>query len=208
MEKYNCNAFIIECFELCGSRIAADRKITPCLTNILLKDEGYPAACEGDLSALFTIMITMYLSRKPAYMGNTIYNAEENTLRIYHDALSLKMKGLDKPDLPYEMQPFTHETLGAFGTTIRYDFSLDKGKVVTILRANPVRRKMMLAKGEIIKGRGFRETGCTLGVIIEIPNVKEFYHKGADIGSHLVVVYGDYTKEIRKLGEIMNYEVL
>ena len=41
MEKYNCNAFIIECFELCGSRIAADRKITPCLTNILLKEEVF-----------------------------------------------------------------------------------------------------------------------------------------------------------------------
>ncbi len=135
-------------------------------------------------------------------------HASNNTLRIYHDAAALKMKGLEQPDLPYEIRPFTHKTTGAFGTTIRYDFSLDKGKVVTILRANPVRRKIMLAKGEIIKGIGFRETGCTLGVNIEIPNVKEFYHKGADIGSHLVVVYGDYTKEIRKLGEIMNYEVL
>ncbi|MFC2126299.1 hypothetical protein ACFLU5_16005 [Bacteroidota bacterium] len=208
MNKYNCNAFIIRCFELCGSHIAADRKITPCLANILLRDEGYPSACEGDLNALFTTMIAMYVSRKPVYMGNTIYDAEEKRLRITHDAATLKMKGLGLPDLPYEIQPFTHETAGAFGTTIRYDFSLDKGQAVTVLRANPVRRKMMLAKGEIIEGTGFRETGCSLGVNIGIPDVKEFYHKGADIGSHLVVVYGDYTKEIRKLGEIMNYEVL
>jgi len=208
MNKYNCNAFIIRCFELCGSHIAADRKITPCLANILLRDEGYPSACEGDLNALFTTMIAMYVSRKPVYMGNTIYDAEANILRITHDAATLKMKGLEQPDLPYEIQPFTHETAGAFGTTVRYDFSLDKGQAVTVLRANPVRRLMMLAKGEIIEGTGFRETGCSLGVNIEIPDVKEFYHKGADIGSHLVVVYGDYTKEIRKLGEIMNYEVV
>ena len=208
MNRYNCNAFIIRCFELCGSHIAADRKITPCLANLLLRDEGYPSACEGDINALFTTMIAMYVSRKPVYMGNTIYDGNENILRITHDAATLKMKGLEQPELPYEIQPFTHETAGAFGTTIRYDFSLDKGQPVTVLRANPVRNKMMLVKGEIIEGTGFRDTGCSLGVNIGIPDVKDFYHKGADIGSHLVVVYGDYTKEISSLGEIMNYEVL
>lgn len=208
MNRYNCNAFIIRCFELCGSHIAADRKITPCLANILLRDEGLPSACEGDLNALFTAMIMMYLSRKPVYMGNVHYNAENNTLRVYHDAATLKMKGLQEPDLPYEIQPFTHETSGAFGTTIRYDFSLDKGQPVTVTRFDPVRRKAMLTKGKIVGGRGFRDYGCTLGVHIEIPDVKEFYHKGADIGSHLIVVYGDHTDEVKKLGEIMNYEVL
>ena len=208
MKRYNCNAFSMECFELCGSHIAADRKITPCLSNVLLRDEGYGSCCEGDINALFTAITFMYLTKKSVYMGNTSYIAGENRLSISHDAAGLKMKGYDKPELPFEIQHFTDKSTGGFGTTIRYDFSRDKGQEVTISRSNPARKKIMLAKGKIIDGIGFRQTGCTLGVNIEIPKVRELYHQGADIGNHLVVVYGDYTREMRELASIMNYEVL
>ena len=66
----------------------------------------------------------------------------------------------------------------------------------------------MLTKGQIIDDMGFRQTGCSLGVNIKIANAKEFYHQGADIGNHLVVVYGDYVREMKELAKIMNYEIL
>ena len=208
MKKYNCNAFSMECFELCGSHIAADRQITPCLSNVLLRDEGYGSCCEGDINALFTAITFMYLSKKSAYMGNTTYIASDNILSIMHDAAGLKMKGYDKPESAYEIQHFTDKSADGFGTTIRYDFSQDKDQEVTISRSNPFRRKIMLAKGRIKSGFGFRQTGCSLGINVEVPKVKNLYHLGADIGNHLVVVYGDYIKEMRDLASIMNYEIL
>jgi hypothetical protein len=208
MKRYNCNAFSMECFEFCGSHIAADRKITPCLCNVLLRDEGYGSCCEGDINALFTAITFMNLTKKSVYMGNTSYVAGENRLSISHDAAGLKMKGYDKPELPFEIQHFTDKSAGGFGTTLRYDFSRDKGQEVTISRANPFRRKIMLAKGKVIDGLGFRQTGCTLGVNVEVQKVKELYRQGADIGNHLVVVYGDHLQEMRELARIMNYEVL
>ena len=208
IKRYNCNAFSMECFELCGSHIASDRKITPCLSNVLLRDEGYGSCCEGDINALFTAITFMYLTKKSVYMGNTTYMAGENKLRITHDAAGLKMKGYENPELPYEIQQFTDKSTGGFGTTLRYDFSRDKGQEVTISRSNPIRRKIMLAKGKITEGIGFRQIGCTLGLFIDVPKVKELYHKGADIGNHLVVVYGDHIQDMRELASIMNYEVL
>jgi L-fucose isomerase-like protein len=208
MKRYNCNAFSMECFELCGSHIAADRKITPCLSNVLLRDEGYGSCCEGDINALFTAITFMYLTKKSVYMGNTSYIASENRLSISHDAAGLKMKGYDNPELPYEIQHFTDKSAGGFGTTLRYDFLKDKGQEVTISRSNPFRRTIMLAKGTIIDGLGFRQTGCTLGINVEVPKVKELYHQGANIGNHLVVVYGDYIQEMKDLASIMDYEVL
>jgi hypothetical protein len=118
------------------------------------------------------------------------------------------MKGLDQPDLPYEILNFTHESSGGFGTTIRYDFSQDIGQEVTISRSNPFSRKIILAKGKITGGKGFREYGCKLGLDIETPDVRELFHKCADIGNHLVLVYGDCTNDMRKLGKILNYEIL
>jgi L-fucose isomerase-like protein len=208
MKRYACNAFSMECFELCGSHIAADRKITPCLSNVLLRDEGYGSCCEGDINALFTALTFMYLTKKSVYMGNTSYIAAENRLSITHDAAGLKIKGFDKPEVPYEIQQFTDKSTGGFGTTLRYDFTADKGQEVTISRANPFRRKIMLAKGRIINGIGFRQIGCTLGLNIEVPEVRKLYKLGADIGNHLVVVYGDCTAEMRELADLMKYEVL
>jgi len=206
MNRYGCSAFSIRCFELCGSKIASDRKLCPCLANVLLRDEGYPSACEGDTSALLAAMLMMYVSKKSAYMGNVNYDAKKSELHFIHDAAGLRMRGIAGPDSAYEIQPFTHESTGSFGTTIRYDFSRDVGEVVTIARANT--SKLLLTKGEIVAGHGFRSFGCSLGFKVRVPDALELYHKAAEVGNHLAVVYGDYTRELRDLADLMKFELL
>ena len=75
MSMYNCNAFTIECFELCASLEPWNRRFTPCFTHALLKDTGFPSACEGDINALLAMMVEMYLSKKAAYMGNPSFSS-------------------------------------------------------------------------------------------------------------------------------------
>ena len=67
---------------------------------------------------------------------------------------------------------------------------------------------MLLAKGKITGGKGFKDYGCTLGFDFEFPDVEGFYHKCADIGNHLVIVYGDYTRDMKKLAKIMDFEIV
>ncbi len=52
MSQHECNAFTIECFEFCSSRLPEKWKITPCLVHTLLKDQGHASSCEADLGAL------------------------------------------------------------------------------------------------------------------------------------------------------------
>lgn len=206
MKKYECNAFTIPCFELCVTKVPAERKFTPCLTHALLRSEGYPSTCEGDLSVLLSTMVLMYISKKSTYMGNPrIGSKEENILHIAHDGVSLKMKGLDKPNLPYEIRPFTY---GGWGSVLRYDFTEDKGQQVTLARFNPTATKLLVTKGEIVGGES-KGRGCSgMNIDIKVPDVKEVIHKQADFGHHLAMVYGNYTEEIKKLGELMNFEVV
>jgi len=208
MKRHNCNAFALRCFELCGSHIGADRKICPCLANILLRDEGYPSCCEGDINALFTSMILMYLGKITPYMGNVQYRPEGNIISMNHDAAGFRLKGWDKPEIPYEIRNFVHESNGGFGTTIRYDFAQDKGQEVTVCRSNYIRKKMLLAKGNITSGKGFSVYGCTLGFDFEVPDSEGLYHACADIGNHLVIAYGDFTKDIKKLAKIIDFEIV
>lgn len=203
MKRYNCNAFAFECFEACSARLSDDWKFVPCLTHTLLKDEGYPSACEGDLNALLAMNILMGISRKSAYMGN-LGMVDKDVIYIFHDVPGMKMCGFDKPDLPYELRNFVQS---GWGVQAKVDFAKIKEKKVTIARFNPLANKIMVAKGEVIGCEGFSKPGCTLKAIIRVPNAKGLCKKRSDYGYHFAMVYGDYTQELDQLAEMINVEV-
>jgi len=205
MSEFECNAFTIECFELCSSLNTWKRRFTPCLTHALLKDSGYPSACEGDINALLAMMIEMYLSRKAVYMGNPNIDKKNNILNIHHSVASLKMRSIDSGASSYEIHSFTKS---GFGATLRHDFNKDIGEIVTIGRFDPSGTKMLITKGRIIGGGGLVGYACAQNINIEIPNGYEFWRESQNFGHHLALVYGDYINKIRDLGNLMNFEVI
>jgi hypothetical protein len=204
MKENGCNAFTIECFELCSSMQPWNRRFTPCLTHALLKDNGIPSACEGDINALLAMMVETYLSRKAVYMGNPDVYPDDNTLTIHHSVASLNMNGFGKKDTPYDIHSFTKD---GFGATLRHDFNKDKGRPVTVARFDPTATKILVSSGKIIGGTGMSGGGCSQRVDIRIPDAKTFWEESQDYGHHLAMVFGDYVDDIRKLGKIMNYKV-
>ncbi len=205
MESYGCNAFMIECFELCSAMQPWERRFTPCLTNALLKDSGYPAACEHDTSALMAMMVLMYLSRKAVYMGNPDVDIDANTIRIHHSVASLKMAGLDEPDTPFGIQSFTN---AGFGATLRHDFNQEKGEAVTVARFDSTGSKLLVTSGTILSGGGLEGQGCAQTVTFRIANGKRFLREQQNFGHHLTLVLGDYVEDVRLLGEAMGFEVV
>ncbi len=205
MRKYGCKAFTIDCIELCGSQIPNQRQFTPCLTHTFLKDQGIPSACEGDMNALLAMTAEMYTARKSVYMGNPVYRKAENLLRVFHDVPGLKMNGLEQPDLPFEIRNFT---AGGWGATVRYDFSRDQGQPVTLGRFDPAATKLLVARGEVVRGFGTDRSGCSLGLDLKVPRLMDLYHEHAAFGQHLAVVYGDYSRELKQLAALMNLSVV
>lgn len=204
MAEHSCNAFTICCPELCSSQQPWRRRFTPCLTHSMLKDSGFPSACDRDISALLTMALKMYLSRKAVYMGNIDIDRKENILSLHHSVASLKMNGIDGPPSNYKIRSFT---VAGFGVTLRHDFNEDKGKEVTIGRFDPTGKKLLMTKGTIIGGKD-RDLGCSNTVDIKITNGRELWRENQNFGPHVTIVFGDYTEEIRNLASIMNFEVI
>ena len=204
MEKYDCNAFTIECHELCSSLNPWNRRFTPCLTHALLKDTGFPAACEGDVNALMAMMLEMYVSDKSVYMGNPFFNYDENTLRLKHSNCSLKMDGFYAQNTPYDIHSFAE---AGFGATLRHDFKKHTGTQCTVARFDPSGMKILVTKGDVITGIGNEGFGCEQSVTVRITDCYEFWRSSQNYGHHFSLVYGDYTKEIRDLGDMMNFHV-
>jgi L-fucose isomerase-like protein len=151
------------------------------------------------------MMIEMYISRKAVYMGNPTINKKTSTLNISHSVASIKLNGFDQPDTPFDIQSFTNT---GFGATLRHDFTKDIRQKVTVGRFNPEGTKMLISNGEVIGGGGMTGCGCAQNVDIKLPNGYEFWRASQEFGHHLAMVYGDYTQDIRNLGDLMKFEVV
>jgi len=203
--KYDCNAFGIECFELCSSMQPWNRRFTPCMTHSMLKNAGFPSTCEKDVSALLAMAVMMYISQKPAYMGNPDFDHEHNIITLHHSDSPTKMHGFDQPGDYYEIKSFTHS---GFGATLRYDYEKKIGQKVTLARFDPTGRKMLIVPGEISGGGGMDGYGCAQTVSFKVSNSKEIMRKMQDFGHHLAMVFDDWTDPIKDLSVLMGFEVI
>ena len=207
MNRHGCNAFTIECFEFCSSRLPEKWTITPCLIHTLLRDLGYAASCEADLGALLAVRLLMSVSKKSSHMGNADPRKAENTFQINHSVPGIKMNGYDKPDLPYQLGYFVES---GWGTKAVVNFMDNNEKIVTVARVHPSAKKILVLKGELVGAMGWGDKntlGCSVAAVIKSSNGEKFIERRSDYGNHLPWVYGDYSEEMKNLGEMLNMEV-
>lgn len=210
MKKYNCNAFTIECFEFCTSRLPQKWNITPCLIHTMFKDQGIASACEGDLGGLLAMQMLMSASKKSPHFGNMFYQQDgKGVLTVNHSVPGIKMNGFDKPGLPYQLGHFVQS---GWGTKAIVDFMNNNEKEVTVARMNPEGTGLLVLKGKLVGSHGWGEDllGCNVHAHIigkESGTAEEYVRKQADYGNHLAWVYGDYSDQLKELGDITGIDV-
>lgn len=208
MQEHGCNAFTIECFEFCSSRLPERWKITPCMIHTMFKDQGISSACEGDFAALLSMQILMGLSRKSSHMGNMFFR-KNGTMEINHAVPGIKMHGQDKAGLSYQLGRFVES---GWGTKVVVDFTESVEDRVTVVRMNPTADRLLVLKGKLVNSHGYNEDllGCSVSAFVvgsESNTATEFMKKQVDYGNHLVWVYGDYTEELEQVCEILNLKI-
>ena len=211
MKEHNCNAFTIECFEFCCSRLPQKWNITPCLVHTMFKDLGIPSACEGDLGGLLAMQMLMSLSNKSPHFGNMFYEVKaKGVMTINHSVPGIKMNGYDKPGLPYQLGHFVES---GWGSKAIVDFMQNDEKDITVVRMNPTATGLLVLKGKLIGSNGWGEDllGCNVSAFIvgkESGTAEEFVRKQADYGNHLCWVYGDYSDQLKELGSLIGVDVV
>ena len=203
MQKYGCNAFSTSCVELCRSRIPQNRKFVPCIAHTLNKDRGIPSACEEDLNAMLAMMLLMYTAKKPAFMGNPLYESDE-LMSIHHSVPCLKMNGFDQPDLDFSIYSFTGQ---GFGGKIQIDFSQNREDEVTLARFDPTGTKMLIKTGRVLRTE-YRETYCSPFYYLEMENVRGYLHEMMNFGHHQALVFGNQISKMRVLADMMGFTLV
>ncbi|MBC8869021.1 MAG: hypothetical protein H8E44_06365 [Planctomycetes bacterium] len=203
IEGHGCNAFTMECFELCSSKLSHDWQFVPCLIHSLLKDEGYTSGCEGDINATMAMDLLMAVAKRAAFMGNFM-PIDDTTMHFGHNVPALKMLGFDQPNLPYALQNYVRK---GWGPKVQMDMAAFPEKTMTIARCDPLLRKILLVKGQITGCQGQNEIGCSLRVHIPVPSTKELVEKARNYGFHFAGVYGDYVQPMIQLAQMLKMEV-
>ena len=99
-------------------------------------------------------------------MGNIgIPSREENLISINHSIPGLKMDGLQEPGLPYSLYSFG---VVDWGTAVYVDMTKGKEKDVTVARVDPLVKKLLVTKGEIVRSFPVEE-GCKQMIHIRFP---------------------------------------
>ena len=63
------------------------------------------------------------------------------------------------------------------------------------------------SKGKVIRSE-YADTYCSPFYYIQMDDAREFMHNLAGFGHHQVLIFGDYTKMIKKIAKIMNFNIL
>ena len=203
MDRYGCNAFSTSCVELCRSRIPQNRKFVPCIAHTLNKDRGLPSACEEDLNALMAMCVLMYVAKRPAFMGNPLYESDE-LLSIHHSVPGLRMNGYDQPALDYSIYSFTGQ---GFGGKIQIDFAQNREDEVTLARFDPSGRKMLVKTGKVLRSE-FRETYCSPFYYLQMEAVRGYLQSMMDFGHHQALVFGNQLDKLRTLSSMMGFTLV
>jgi len=207
MHKHRCNAFTIECFEFCSSKLPDKWQITPCVIHTLFKDREIASACEADLGALLSMRLLMSVAKKSSHLGN-MFLREPNVLAVNHSAPGIKMNGFNEPGLPYQLGRFVHS---GWGTKAVVDFMNNTEKLVTVARMDPTATKVLLLKGRLIGSSGWGEDklGCSVEAHIKPADSADsevFVRKQKDYGNHLIWTYGDYVEDMVRLCDMLGLQ--
>ena len=189
----------------------------PCLGFSRLNDRGIPAACDGDMDCLLTMLIFQHALNQAGFLGNAGgVDTAKNAFHLSHCSAPLKMEGPNSPKAPYLLRRHA-EVRGGAVTEVHYRI----GQKITFTKLVHLDTLLMFT-GKIIevpKVPEGEERGCRTELVAEVDDAERLLDNwgGGVLGAsakdyyaslHRVAYYGDHTKSIRHLAHLMGLKVV
>ena len=183
----------------------------PCLGFSRLRDNGIPAACEGDMDSLLTMLLFQYMIDRPGFQGNATFDTSRNALWTAHCTAALKMDGRNGAEAPYLLRG--HSEVGGSGCVPEVQYRLGE----TITRTKLINLDTILAStGKIIEVPKKAVHGCRTQIVTEVRDASKMAANWSSVLEtedamtllHRVVFYGDQMENVRHLARLMDMKVI
>ncbi|MBN2505439.1 MAG: hypothetical protein JXQ71_01970 [Verrucomicrobia bacterium] len=183
----------------------------PCLGFSRLRDSGIPAACEGDMDSLLTMLLFQYAFDRAGFQGNATFDTSRNALWTAHCTAPLKMEGIHGTAAPYLLRG--HSEVGGNGCVPEVQYRV--GQIVT--RTKFVNLDALLAStGKIIEVPRKAVHGCRTQLVTEVRDAASMavnWSSALDTEDamtllHRVVFYGDHMNSAGHLARLMGFKLI
>jgi hypothetical protein len=183
----------------------------PCLGFTRLRDRGVPAACEGDMDSLLTMLLFQYAIDRPGFQGNATFDTSRNALWTAHCTAPLKMEGPDGKAAPYLLRG--HSEVAGSGCVPEVQYRV--GQMIT--RTKLINLDTILAStGTIIDVPEKAIHGCRTQIVTEVRDAAQMAANWSSVLEtedamtllHRVVFYGDHMRDIQHLAHLLGMNVV
>jgi L-fucose isomerase-like protein len=166
----------------------------PCIALMLLQEAGLPAACQGDIDALLTMMLLKRITGWTSFMGGAWNRG--GRLAVTHCALSRRMTGPAAETAHYSLVPYHHHRPDM--PTVHTDPPL--GQTVTVARLTRNLESLLLTTGTLVDSQDIEDRCCNT-LVIDVPDVAGLLAEIQGIQHHMVVAAGDHAEALAELCE-------
>jgi len=183
----------------------------PCLGFARLRDRGIPAACEGDMDSLLTMLLFQYAINRPGFQGNATFDTSRNALWTAHCTAPLKMDGPNGKEASYLLRG--HSEIEGSGCVPEVQYHIGE----TITRAKLINLDTILAStGKIIEVPRKAVHGCRTQIVTEVRDAAKMAANWSSVLEtedamtllHRVVFYGEHMEDVHHLARLMGMKVV
>lgn len=182
VEKYRLSAFTLRCFDLLTTV-----GNTGCLALASFNSDGIPAACEGDVPALLSMMISNALTGICGFQANPArIDTESGRVLFAHCTIPFNMVGNWKYDTHFE---------SGIGVGIHGEFP--EGPV-TLFKVSGKVDRYFACEGRLLYNQ-YEDNLCRTQVALQISPESARYFLTNPIGNHHIIIPGNCKELIDQL---------
>ncbi len=215
--------FGVNCF---GDLVISGKRDTPCLAQLLLREEGFISACDGDFIAMVGIAIGAYYLDKPSMTSN-LYPLLYAGALLKHFGSSLSagkafahldphqlarmahcgFVGIVSPEMTSSGNVYLRDWGGTFeiqrdGRGCGIDADLVPGETITALSLNFSADHLMVTQGEVLETtRHANMPHCESSLLLRLDHLIHFFEQVSR--DHVVILYGNHVHDLRILAEVL-----
>jgi hypothetical protein len=175
----------------------------PCIAWSKMNDDGIPAACEADLGAVATHVITQYLFDRPGFQQDPVGESAREAVIGAHCSCPTRLGGFGTPPEVYDI---VHHH-GVRDATARPVWKV--GQRVTcadvLLEPAPAKpHKMVISAGTVLENVAVPPAGgCVISVMVKFDGTTDVL---AYPGFHQLFFYGDYKRQLLQFCRMFGIE--
>ena len=179
VQKYDLQGVTLRCFDLLKTV-----KNTGCIALSKLNDEGIPAACEGDIPTLLTMVLCKRLTGEYCFQVNPARIQPDGQILFAHCTLPLKMT--DKHE-------YTTHFESGIGVAIHGELPLGD---YTLVKLSGDMNRLLAEDVQLIRCQ-YEPNLCRTQVWIQADPMVSHYFMTNPIANHHVLIRGHHEKQFK-----------